>query len=41
VAENAEASAHVKAIGQNARDIQIEAGKVQTALPKVKDVTPW
>lgn len=41
VAENAEATAHVKAIGQNARDIQIEAGKVQTALPKVKDVTPW
>lgn len=41
VAENAEASAHVKAIGQNARDIQIEAGKVQNALPKVKDVTPW
>lgn len=41
VAENAEATAHVKAIGQNARDIQIETGKVQTALPKVKDVTPW
>lgn len=41
VAENAEATAHVKAIDQNARDIQIEAGKVQTALPKVKDVTPW
>lgn len=41
VAENAEATAHVKAIGQNARDIGIEAGKVQTALPKVKDVTPW
>lgn len=41
VAENAEATGHVKAIGQNARDIQIEAGKVQNALPKVKDVTPW
>ena len=41
VAENPEATAHVKAIGQNARDIGIEAGKVQTALPKVKDVTPW
>lgn len=41
VAENDEASAHVKAIGQNARDIQIEAGKVQNALPKVEDKTPW
>lgn len=41
VAENAEATAHVKAIGQNARDIQVEASKVQTALPKVKDITPW
>ena len=41
VADNAEATGHVKAIGQNARDIQIEAGKVQNALPKVKDVTPW
>lgn len=41
VAENPEATGHVKAIGQNARDIQIEAGKVQTALPKVEDKTPW
>jgi hypothetical protein len=41
VAEHEQAASHVKGIAQNARDIQIEAGKVQTALPKVKDVTPW
>ncbi len=41
VADNAEATGHVKAIGQNARDIGIEAGKVHQALPKVKDVAPW
>jgi hypothetical protein len=41
VAEHEQAASHVKGIAQNARDIQIEAGKVQTALPKVEDKTPW
>lgn len=41
VADNPQATGHVKAISQSARDIGIEASKVQNALPKVEDKTPW